>query len=290
MESMKPGIRKRQQAFELYLDLLSCINKRTKRPYTDGELDEEYQSLPVTEFDEAYIVKNLTDGLHVNKLISCYDYHRLWYGIIEYLCEVDTPAEELIKWIDRLTEHGADIFKDKYIIEKAATDGWLTLFKVLVEHYQVSIADDDFDYLSKLLWWDKEAVNAEFLIDYCFSQGVDKNEPLLFAASERNIPLVQMLINKGADVNYQDSKGVSALMWACGQPIANADWAPQTEGQYELTKLLLEHGADPTLRSNQKRTAKSILMKPFSHTAGKNEEEIATLLEKYEVKFAVESD
>jgi ankyrin repeat protein len=61
--------------------------------------------------------------------------------------------------------------------------------------------------------------------------------PLLSASSRGYSDLVQLLIEKGADVNLTGGDGTSALSGAC------------TEGQFEVVKLLLEAGANPNLGS-----------------------------------------
>jgi ankyrin repeat protein len=46
---------------------------------------------------------------------------------------------------------------------------------------------------------------------------------------------VRMLFNNGADANTRNDAGATALLWAVDSP--------------EVTRLLLEHGANPNIRS-----------------------------------------
>ena len=56
-----------------------------------------------------------------------------------------------------------------------------------------------------------------------------------------------MLIRSGIDVNCQDERGISALMYAA------------VAGNEPLIQLLLKHGADKTLKDGQGRTASAYL-------------------------------
>ncbi|WP_457625261.1 ankyrin repeat domain-containing protein [Persephonella sp.] len=64
----------------------------------------------------------------------------------------------------------------------------------------------------------------------------DPNKMLIVAAQLGDIDRVRLAIAKGADVNYQDEKGGTALHWAVFY------------GHKEIVKLLLMQGADPYLK------------------------------------------
>ena len=55
------------------------------------------------------------------------------------------------------------------------------------------------------------------------------------AAKDRSLEVMQTLIDLGADINEQDSNGLTGLRWAV------------IEGRHDAAKLLLERGADPNL-------------------------------------------
>lgn len=60
---------------------------------------------------------------------------------------------------------------------------------------------------------------------------------LIHAVRKRNLEFVKLLLAAGADVNYRDHDGMSALMFS------------SANGHMELVTFLVEHGADATLRS-----------------------------------------
>lgn len=66
---------------------------------------------------------------------------------------------------------------------------------------------------------------------------------LHMAAQTRNQLVVQLLIQKGADVNCRDSFGGTPLM------------AAVSEGKLEVAKILIENGAHVNVRDNAGRTA-----------------------------------
>ncbi len=64
----------------------------------------------------------------------------------------------------------------------------------------------------------------------------DPNNLLIVASQLGDIDRVRLAIAKGADVNYQDEKGGTALHWAVFY------------GHKEIIKLLLMQGADPLIK------------------------------------------
>ena len=68
---------------------------------------------------------------------------------------------------------------------------------------------------------------------------------LQIASQKRNLPLVQTLLNKGADVNTRGYGGFTALHFSVGYP----DYIP------ELPRLLIGKGADVNVADNDGRTA-----------------------------------
>lgn len=74
-----------------------------------------------------------------------------------------------------------------------------------------------------------------------FIQGVDKSgkTALLNAACERYPAMVELLLQRGADPNFQSKEGKSALMEA-------ALW-----GRYKNVEYLLDYGADKNLKDNR---------------------------------------
>ena len=110
-----------------------------------------------------------------------------------------------------------------------------------------------------------------------------KSSPIILAAEHGQIEVVRELIKRGANVNQTDDKGVTPIMYACGLPVAK-DWAFMQTRPLELITLLVEAGADATMKSNQKRDALSIFKKTTvypegEYTADEVKEKITNLLE-----------
>ncbi len=76
--------------------------------------------------------------------------------------------------------------------------------------------------------------------------------PLMHAAQDGNVPLVQSLLNQdGADVNYQGWDGTTALHHAAYQwskDAKNSDSA-QPSGNAQIIQLLIAHGADTDIKA-----------------------------------------
>ncbi len=73
--------------------------------------------------------------------------------------------------------------------------------------------------------------------DICGDHG-DGGTPLIWAAANGDIPLAQMLLEHGADINFQDSFEWTPLQHACHS------------GQTEMGLFLLDKGADPFIKDD----------------------------------------
>ena len=80
----------------------------------------------------------------------------------------------------------------------------------------------------------------------------------------RNSAAVQILLNAGADVNAQDERGMTPLMWAAGNSFQNT------------VQILLNAGADIDIKNNKGRTALDLT---------RNSDEIKELLRKAQEKM-----
>ena len=98
-----------------------------------------------------------------------------------------------------------------------------------------SIRNNQLDALTKLLTSDPNLVN----------QADEKGfTPLVLATYVGNREAAELLIDQGADLNYQDPMmGMTALMGV------------SFKGSAELTQLLLDHGADPAIKNKSGETA-----------------------------------
>lgn len=103
--------------------------------------------------------------------------------------------------------------------------------------------------------------------------GADVNPPgwtpLIYAAFEGWIEMLQLLLQQGAKINAQAPNGMAALMVA------------SRNGELAAVKFLLERGADPELRDQQGRTALEIAQAAArSKEAPARAADVAHLLEK----------
>ncbi|MCL2277703.1 MAG: ankyrin repeat domain-containing protein [Treponema sp.] len=94
---------------------------------------------------------------------------------------------------------------------------------------------------------------SDQVVQFILSRGVSANGEILHLAMERQrYNIARVFILSGADVNYQYplsssySDGMSPLMYA------------SKSGNFELTRLLLDHGADINARNREGNTAYSL--------------------------------
>ena len=96
----------------------------------------------------------------------------------------------------------------------------------------------------------------------------DAWQPLIWAAKDNNLAVAEMLLDKGHDVNRQESvqdKGLSGY--------APLHWAAQ-KGQAQMVELLLSRGANPHATDKHNNTAKMLAEK-------KGMAEVIALLDAY---------
>lgn len=82
----------------------------------------------------------------------------------------------------------------------------------------------------------------------------------MWASSQGRVDAVKILLEAGSDVNAVDSDGVSALMWASGSEVADANHRKgllerAMKGHIEVVKKLLEYGARVDQRDHDGITA-----------------------------------
>jgi ankyrin repeat protein len=71
-------------------------------------------------------------------------------------------------------------------------------------------------------------------------------DALLIAAARGRTPLVQLLLEKGADARSLDTDGKNGLMWAA------------VNGHAETVSLLLKAGVDPSAKDGEGKTAAAL--------------------------------
>ncbi|WP_404825814.1 ankyrin repeat domain-containing protein [Deinococcus detaillensis] len=143
------------------------------------------------------------------------------------------------------------------LVELASNGDWPLVREALLgESYSVGV-------LSLAL---TRAVNYEhlemsrLLIDtgadpnFCFEDQI----PALFVAVQTfSLPIVELLLTHGADVNLRMQGGYTPLMMAVD---AIADYSYQSNGplDLDLVLFLLAQGADPVLRDDRDKTAADV--------------------------------
>lgn len=166
--------------------------------------------------------------------------HRpLWYQILFYLEKRQGHKnKQLLSWLQFLAENGAAPGKidDNGLngLELSAYDSDIELIKTLseflelklekIERCLISLAMPAQLYVSK----DGEEELLTFeemisIIDYLVANGHNPNEGLIAATMYRLDSIVDRLLELGADANYRNSSGVTALTWAYGQPATRLD-------------------------------------------------------------------
>jgi ankyrin repeat protein len=86
----------------------------------------------------------------------------------------------------------------------------------------------------------------QLLLDYGANVNVDdkhRNTPLHFAASEGHFEAARMLLERGADVNSQNDKGLTPLLQAS---------QGRREGHRDIMRLLLDYGANVNMHDKHR--------------------------------------
>lgn len=168
-----------------------------------------------------------------------------------YPCSLywDETALEIPKM---LIEAGADVLSQNY-------EGQTALM-ALKKRYDHALDERNFAPLNKSyydLYQERmrflEPIEAErTVIDPSRLNEVNEHKQtlLMLAVSENNLYKVKRLIEAGADLNLQDKKGRTALMYA----LAPTDYC-WVEEPIEIVKALIEGGADLSVRNNKDQTA-----------------------------------
>jgi len=124
----------------------------------------------------------------------------------------------------------------------------------------------------------------------------DGKNALMFAAFNGHSDIIKLLFEKGVPINKQDNDGRTALMYASTGPFPatvkilldnkaetnitdnvehfTALMFAASEGQFELVKLLIEYGADPTLKDIDGDTAEDFAQQ-------NNHKEVAQYISNY---------
>jgi len=122
---------------------------------------------------------------------------------------------------------------------------------------KASIGGGDHDNITRLIKVQAADINTT---------NAQKQTPLMLAAFQDNISTVKQLLNHNPDLNTQDENGNTALMLAIGASSTDR----VTDNSFEITRILLEHGADPRLKNkNGKNAINLVKRKPMDESARK---------------------
>ncbi len=145
---------------------------------------------------------------------------------------------------DRLTN--LDIFEAAALGERARVEHLLDGDPGLAN----AVADDGFGPLGLAAFFDHDAVVALLLerggrVDAASANAM-RVMPLHSAAAAHSVPIARRLLERGAPVNARQGAGEAGFT-----PLMEAAY----NGQRDMVHLLLEHGADRTLRDDKGLTA-----------------------------------
>jgi len=91
--------------------------------------------------------------------------------------------------------------------------------------------------------------------------GYNGEQPLNYACGLSQIPVVELLLQYGADVNLADNTGATPIMHAIDEPRTFAEDIWSRNKQVEIVEILLKHGATVDARTRQNRTFHSVVKK-----------------------------
>lgn len=124
----------------------------------------------------------------------------------------------------------------------------------------------------------KQAKNHIPLIEYLLNKGANVNAqslsghtPLMRAAMNELPEACHLLIKHGADVNLVSDKGFTALMFVSGKIYSTHLWEPSEE-QLQVAEVLLKSNANKDIKANNNRTA-------LSYAKASKHKNMLTLLE-----------
>ncbi len=182
-------------------------------------------------------------GANVNfqrSMRSCYGYQRLKVGYTPLMLAVIYGEKEIV---EMLISAGADV-------NLQDSDGITALYLAVKKALYSSVKNNYYEIIEILL---KGGANVDIPIErYNFSyfskKTSDSSTLLIESVRSKNIKIVNLLILYNANVNVQDGKGLTALMWATKKECKN------------IVDILRKADADISIKDNNEAK----LLKPSS--------------------------
>jgi ankyrin repeat protein len=148
-----------------------------------------------------------------------------------------------------MAEESAQLTPAETALHQAAFAGDLAMTTRMVAEEGIAVDVADNEKHTPLMWASFNGHTA--VVEYLIENGAKLNaldvngrNALMYASSGPFSATVDLLLNKGSMVNVQGKlEGFTALMTAAA------------EGQLEVVRLLLIHGADPALKDEDNDTA-----------------------------------
>lgn len=194
----------------------------------------------------------INSGADVNfqrRIEFAYGYQRLKIGYTPLMLAVIYGEKDII---EMLINAGADV-------NMQDSDGVTALYLAVKKALYSSVKNNCYEIIEMLL---KSGANVDIPIQRCdfsyFSKKTNDSSTLLIeSVRSKNIKIVNLLILYNANVNLQDSKGLTALMWATKKECKN------------IVDILLKAYADISIKDNNGYTALNLstkhkLLKPSS--------------------------
>ena len=157
--------------------------------------------------------------------------------------------KECIEIATLLFKHGAklqNIYGDNTILYSPIANGLLDFTELLLKNGASATKKIDGELPIEIAEENEQTKIIDLLVKYG-AKPINKRTAIqlrfIKCASQRNIPCMNGLLDKGANIDGKDSVEMTALISILREPVYEIE-------QYETVKFLLKNGADPNLNGN----------------------------------------